>query len=67
LKVLVRLIPGKAGECFAFDDTYLHEAWNRGTGTRVILLMDTWNPHLSEVEKLALAEVVSQTGTFNRQ
>lgn len=67
LKVLDRVIPGKAGECFAFDDTYLHEAWNRGTGTRVILLMDTWNPHLSEVEKLALAEVVSQTGTFNRQ
>ena len=67
LKVLDRVIPGKAGECFAFDDTYLHEAWNRGTGTRVILLMDTWNPHLSEVEKLALAEVVAQTGRFKRQ
>ncbi len=67
LKVLDSVITGKAGACFAFDDTYLHEAWNRGTGTRVILLMDTWNPYLSEVEKLALAEVVVQTGTFNRQ
>lgn len=67
LKVLDSVITGKAGECFAFDDTYLHEAWNRGTGQRVILLMDTWNPHLSEVEKLALAEVVSLTGAFNRQ
>lgn len=67
LKVLDQVIAGKAGECFAFDDTYLHEAWNRGMGTRVILLMDTWNPHLSDVEKLALAEVVALTGSFNRQ
>jgi aspartate beta-hydroxylase len=66
LKVLDSVITGKAGQCFAFDDTYLHEAWNRGTGTRVILLMDTWNPHLSDVEKQALTEVVAQTGSFNR-
>jgi aspartate beta-hydroxylase len=66
LKVLDQVVVGREGECLAFDDTYLHEAWNRGTDTRVILLMDTWNPHLSEVEKLALAEVVSLTGTFNR-
>jgi aspartate beta-hydroxylase len=67
LKVLDSVITGKAGECFAFDDTYLHEAWNRGTGPRVILLMDTWNPHLSEVEKLALTDVLAQTGRFSRQ
>ncbi|MEY3371892.1 MAG: hypothetical protein RLZZ537_360 [Pseudomonadota bacterium] len=66
LKVLDTEIPGKAGTCFAFDDTYLHEAWNRSSAPRVILLMDTWNPHLSEVERLALSEVVAQTGSFNR-
>jgi aspartate beta-hydroxylase len=65
LKVLDSIVPGKAGKCFAFDDTFLHEAWNRGQSTRVILLMDTWNPHLTEVEKLALQEVVAQTGHFN--
>ncbi len=65
LKVFDTIIPGKVGECFAFDDTFLHEAWNRGQSTRVILLMDTWNPHLTEVEKLALADVIAQTGSFN--
>jgi beta-hydroxylase len=28
------------GSCFVFDDTNLHEAWNRGKSTRVILLLD---------------------------
>jgi aspartate beta-hydroxylase len=65
LKVLDTEIPGKAGTCFAFDDTYLHEAWNRSTAPRVILLMDTWNPHLTEIEKLAMAEVVAKTGHLN--
>ena len=65
LKVLDTEIPGKAGACFAFDDTYLHEAWNRSTAPRVILLMDTWNPHLTEIEKLAMADVVAKTGHLN--
>jgi len=29
-----------AGSCFIFDDTIEHEAWNRGTTTRVVLLFD---------------------------
>lgn len=28
------------GSCFVFDDTYLHEAWNRSDSTRVVLLLD---------------------------
>lgn len=28
------------GSCFVFDDTLEHEAWNRGTTTRVVLLFD---------------------------
>lgn len=66
LKVLDIEIPGKAGTCFAFDDTYLHEAWNRSSAPRVILLMDTWNPHLTEIEKIALTEIVAKTGHLNR-
>lgn len=66
LKVHDEVIPGKAGTCFAFDDTYLHDAWNRGDGTRTILLMDTWNPHLTEIERLCMAEVITATGHFNR-
>ncbi len=30
----------RAGECFVFDDTYEHEAWNRSDETRTVLLID---------------------------
>lgn len=66
LKVQDRLVPGKAGECFAFDDTFLHEAWNRGSGSRTILLMDTWNPYLTEVERLCLADIIRAIGHYNK-
>jgi beta-hydroxylase len=32
--------PWEAGDCFVFDDTYEHEAWNRGDQRRVVLLLD---------------------------
>jgi aspartyl/asparaginyl beta-hydroxylase len=54
------------GRCFAFDDTYEHEAWNRSDTTRSILLADIWNPYLREAERLALAELVGVIGDFNR-
>jgi len=52
--------------CFAFDDTYEHEAWNRSEHTRVILLTDIWNPHLREAERWALKDLIEQIGDFNR-
>ncbi|MBY6063606.1 aspartyl/asparaginyl beta-hydroxylase domain-containing protein [Pseudidiomarina sediminum] len=51
---------------FAFDDTYLHEAWNRSDSTRIVLLADIWNPYLSDVERAALTDVMSELGDFNR-
>lgn len=56
----------REGRCVAFDDTYRHEAWNRSDGTRVILLMDAWNPHLTEPERDAVAELIQGIGEFNR-
>ena len=50
------------GEVLAFDDTYEHEAWNRSDAVRAVLLMDAWNPHLTEVEHAVLPKVV---GTMN--
>jgi aspartyl/asparaginyl beta-hydroxylase (cupin superfamily) len=41
----------RVGEAFVFDDTIEHEAWNRGDRDRAILIIDTWNPHLSEHER----------------
>jgi aspartate beta-hydroxylase len=52
------------GRAVVFDDTYEHEAWNRGTSTRVVLIFDIWNPHLTEIERLALADVIADIGDF---
>lgn len=50
------------GRCVTFDDTFEHEAWNHSDRTRVILLFDVWNPHLTEVEQVAITELVATIG-----
>lgn len=55
------------GKLMMFDDTFRHEAWNRSAQTRVILLMDCWNPHLGMGERVAvrhLTELISQIDNF---
>ena len=54
------------GHCVTFDDTYEHEAWNRSGQTRVVLIMDSWNPDLTEAERLAVTDLVAAIGDFNR-
>jgi aspartate beta-hydroxylase len=41
----------REGEAFAFDDTIEHEAWNKSGRDRAVLILDVWNPHLSEHEQ----------------
>lgn len=55
------------GRCFTFDDTFEHEAWNRSSETRVVVLLDVWNPHLTEIEREAVAALTSGIGDFNRE
>jgi len=54
------------GRCVTFDDTFEHEAWNRSAQTRVVLIVDSWNPDLSELERAAVADLVAAIGDFNR-
>lgn len=54
------------GRCVVFDDTYLHEAWNRSDELRAVLIMDVWNPCVTEPEQAAIAELVAVIGDFNR-
>jgi len=62
------LVPGKcglrvgnesrevvAGQAWAFDDSFEHEAWNDSDHPRVILLFDVWRPELSEDERQSVA------------
>jgi aspartate beta-hydroxylase len=62
----VEQVTWQPGKCFAFDDTYEHQAWNRSSERRVILLADIWNPYLRPAECVALAELVAAIGDFNR-
>jgi aspartate beta-hydroxylase len=47
----------KVGEAWAFDDTIEHEAWNDSDRPRAILILDVWNPLLTEAER-AVVRVV---------
>jgi aspartate beta-hydroxylase len=51
--------PGKA---MAFDDTFEHDAWNRSSATRVVLIFDIWNPFLTLAERAAVADLVAAIG-----
>jgi aspartate beta-hydroxylase len=44
------------GTAFAFDDTIEHEAYNNSDRRRAVLIIDSWNPHLSTAERDAIIE-----------
>lgn len=52
--------------CVTFDDTFEHEAWNKSADTRVVLILDNWNPDMTEVERAAVTDLVEAIGDFNR-
>jgi aspartate beta-hydroxylase len=52
----------REGRTLVFDDTYEHEAWNRSAQVRVVLIADVWNPHLSEVERAAISDLIAAIG-----
>ena len=53
------------GRCVTFDDTFEHEAWNRSGETRAVLILDSWNPDLTEAEREAVTSLIEAIGDFN--
>ena len=49
----------KEGEAWVFDDTIEHEAWNDADRLRVIMIVDVWNPLLSEAERELIAAAIA--------
>ena len=47
----------REGEAWAFDDTIEHEARNDSDQLRVILIVDAWNPLLTEAERAAVRQI----------
>lgn len=57
--------PWEEGRCLVFDDTVEHEAWNRSSSDRIVLLLDFLRPgaspeHVKAPE--AVADVLEQPG-----
>lgn len=46
------------GKLLIFDDTIEHEAWNRGSALRVVLLFEIWRPDIAPEERAAIAEIL---------
>ena len=53
------------GEAFVFDDTIEHQAHNPTSEDRAILILDTWNPHLSEAERAMICTIYDVTGSLH--
>lgn len=47
------------GEAWVFDDTIDHEAWNDSNELRVIMMIDIWNPYLSNAERAMTREILN--------
>jgi aspartate beta-hydroxylase len=54
------------GRVVVFDDTFEHEAWNRSSETRVVLIFDLWNPYLTPEEQAAVCDIVETIGDFRK-
>lgn len=54
-------VPGKA---FLFDDTFEHEAWNDADVPRAVLILDIWNPFLSDAERDLIRAVSADVGEY---
>lgn len=54
----------REGEALIFDDSFEHEAWNRSTDTRIILLFDIWRPEISDTEKEALVAIFEAVDAY---
>lgn len=49
------------GEAFVFDDTIEHEAHNPTPHDRAVLILDCWNPYLSEAERAMICRIYEVT------
>lgn len=52
------------GKTLIFDDSIEHEAWNRGTADRTILLFEIWRPEISAEDREVLTVLFGTIGKF---
>jgi len=54
----------REGECFIFDDTIEHEAWNDSDVPRAVFIFDIWSPHLSPMERDLVRTATAAVGEY---
>jgi hypothetical protein len=57
----------REGELFAFDDSFEHEAWNRSSSDRVVLIFESHHPDLRPEERDAVEYVFEARGRWLRE
>lgn len=49
----------REGELLILDDSFEHEAWNRGASDRVVLLFEVWRPDIDDAERAAITVLLA--------
>jgi aspartyl/asparaginyl beta-hydroxylase (cupin superfamily) len=57
----------RVGECWVFDDTIEHEAWNDSDEPRVIVMIDIWNPVLTPAERELVSGLLNGMSAYYGQ
>jgi aspartyl/asparaginyl beta-hydroxylase (cupin superfamily) len=52
------------GHAFVFDDTIEHEAWNESDDWRAVLIIDIWNPCLTQAEREMVSALTMAVDEF---
>ena len=52
------------GQLLIFDDSFEHEAWNRGTSDRTVLLFEIWRPDIDADEREQLTRIFSAIDSY---
>ena len=54
------------GKCMVFDDSYEHDVWNHGPGSRLVLILDVWHPDLKQDEINAMRHLATRLDDVSR-
>ena len=57
----------REGELFAFDDSFEHEAWNRSSADRVVLIFESHHPDLRLEERRAIEYAIEARGRWLKE
>ncbi len=55
------------GEVLIFDDSFEHEAWNRSSQERKVLILEIWHPDLTVLERQGIQKIMELEHAVSQQ